>query len=322
MKELKEKYSVIIDDRDGQIPSSAIIGKVGDAGGTIFGGYGNFYEVAPSCVEFKSRWGDIGSTETKEWVGKGKNNTQILCNLYKDTKKTNSAALKCLNFRYNNFSDWFLPSIDELDLMYKQLKNINSLDFHNEWYWSSSDLNIKNDYRAWNYNFLYGIKSVYYTNKSLWVRPVRNYDLRLNFARKYFIRRFQVLNVINGSEYSLVDDEGNIKKICFEFHYTQPPQKGDCIIFSEDYHDPGYYYYATHESREILPETRALLNRKGRKTMALFGKKDLKTWEDIIKNIKAGYIGKKISTETIINLSEILIVERGNESIFLYRAYG
>jgi hypothetical protein len=42
-----------------------------------------------------------------------------------------------LNF--GGFNDWFLPSKDELDLMYKNLKVKGLGDFASSFYWSSSE---------------------------------------------------------------------------------------------------------------------------------------------------------------------------------------
>jgi hypothetical protein len=49
-----------------------------------------------------------------------------------------TAAQFCGDLEYGGYDDWFLPSGDELDLMYKNLKAKKLGDFDNAWYWSSS----------------------------------------------------------------------------------------------------------------------------------------------------------------------------------------
>jgi hypothetical protein len=48
------------------------------------------------------------------------------------------AAQLCAAFEAGGFKDWFLPSKDELDLMYKNLKPKGLGSFKQSWYWSSS----------------------------------------------------------------------------------------------------------------------------------------------------------------------------------------
>jgi hypothetical protein len=52
---------------------------------------------------------------------------------------TGSAAKICLDLNDGVYSDWFLPSIDEIDLMYYRLKYSDIGDFTEENYWSSSE---------------------------------------------------------------------------------------------------------------------------------------------------------------------------------------
>jgi hypothetical protein len=48
------------------------------------------------------------------------------------------AARLCEAFTNNGYKDWFLPSQDELKLMYKNLNEKGLGSFINDWYWSSS----------------------------------------------------------------------------------------------------------------------------------------------------------------------------------------
>jgi hypothetical protein len=49
-----------------------------------------------------------------------------------------TAAQFCGDLEYGGYDDWFLPSGDELDMMYKNLKVKGLGGFGNGWYWSSS----------------------------------------------------------------------------------------------------------------------------------------------------------------------------------------
>lgn len=120
------------------------IGDKGPAGGWIFydkGSYSDgwrYLEVAPDD-QGGADWGcsdkSISGAQGKA-IGTGKSNTQAII---KSCGEENIAAKLCTEYRGGGKSDWFLPSKDELDLMYKNL-SINGVGcFDDYYYWSSSE---------------------------------------------------------------------------------------------------------------------------------------------------------------------------------------
>ena len=83
------------------------------------------------------------------------------------------AAKKCLDYSYGGYDDWFLPSKDEVNLMYQNLHKRGLGSFANSDYWSSSE---NGDYYAWKQDFVYGAEfdgNYYHRNNNLYVRAVR-----------------------------------------------------------------------------------------------------------------------------------------------------
>jgi hypothetical protein len=159
------------------------VGGAGPTGGLVFYDHGfateegwRYLEAAPVGAEFKAEWGaygkDVKGTETK--VGSGKRNTELIIAFLKETGETGKAAQMCASLNINGRKDWFLPSRDELNFMYENLKRKGIGNFSNEWYWSSSqDGSYDGDY-AWGQDFDDGYQS--YTsgkNITLSVRAVR-----------------------------------------------------------------------------------------------------------------------------------------------------
>ena len=158
------------------------IGDTGPAGGIVFyrGSFGNgwhYLEAAPASTEWRSKeWGgygtNVGGTSTK--IGSGKSNTAKIIAKYGNAepydKKTDYAAKLCADLTYGGFSDWFLPSKDDLDLMFKNLykKNIGGFDAY--YYWSSSEYS---SYGAWRQYFSDGSQYSYDKYTNLRVRAVR-----------------------------------------------------------------------------------------------------------------------------------------------------
>ena len=143
------------------------VGDTGPAGGIIFHDEGNssggwqYLEAAPVETEFKAEWGSYKILETKdkygqyereyisivdtsEAIGSGKRNTGIIVKHLQELGETGRAAQVPVNLNYGGFSDWFLPSKDELNLMYQNLRQKEIGDFSNDWYWSSTEYNPYN----------------------------------------------------------------------------------------------------------------------------------------------------------------------------------
>tara|TARA_B100001287_G_C22684088_1_gene532222 strand:+ start:3309 stop:4487 length:1179 start_codon:yes stop_codon:yes gene_type:complete len=120
------------------------IGEPGPAGGIIFynkldstGGW-NFLEIFSTDVVELLPWSEtVLSVNTSTEIGIGHDNTESIY----DSQAENIAyaARFCLDFSSNGASDWFLPSRDELLLVYNNLF-INGLGGFNNGnsYWSSS----------------------------------------------------------------------------------------------------------------------------------------------------------------------------------------
>ena len=110
----------------------------------------------------------IGSTSQALGTGLANSNA-IIASFWHE----GSAAQICLDYNDGTYSDWYLPSIVELDLMYSHLKSQGSGGFANATYWSSSEVTSSG---AWLYDF-YIYVGEGYTEKSvnLYVRSIRTF---------------------------------------------------------------------------------------------------------------------------------------------------
>ena len=148
--------------------------------GFIFGLYrksGN--ENSFLYVNGKTSYSEKDCTGTA--VGTGKKNTELLVkamgkSAYTDSIRADTtsvyAAKLCSDLVFNGFDDWFLPSMDELNLMYTNLEKAGRGGFASDYYWSSSEGNY--DARgAWVQSFssVLQINDIRY--RSYRVRPVR-----------------------------------------------------------------------------------------------------------------------------------------------------
>jgi hypothetical protein len=159
------------------------IGDNGPAGGLIFydkGSYSDgwrFLEAAPASTEWaRKEWGDddvdrVRGTGTD--IGKGQSNTTKIIAI-QGTEYAYYAAQLCDALHEGGYSDWFLPSKDELNLMYTNLKLYGVGGFTNGSYWSSSE-HFKHNCNAWTQSFGHtGSQSFISKGKNYeWVRAAR-----------------------------------------------------------------------------------------------------------------------------------------------------
>lgn len=159
---------------------------------STMGGYSNGTKYFIFGYFWKSSTGAYVSLGTKQGIGEGFGNTNILVGNMKESACTsyfsktdttpNYAARLCDVLEYKvkgkRFDNWFLPSKDELNLMYKNLHEQGQGSFANNYYWSSSEYD---KCAAWRQNFddgsqYYGIGFQYKIDRSsdeIRVRPVR-----------------------------------------------------------------------------------------------------------------------------------------------------
>jgi TolB-like protein len=126
------------------------VGDFGPAGGWIFYDKGRvingwrYLEAAPAETEFTAYWWgfwDETVGKTAAAIGTGKRNTELIVGFLRGhrTVALVSAAEGCDTLVFEGYDDWFLPSKDELDLMYKNLKAKGLGEFSDTWYWSSTE---------------------------------------------------------------------------------------------------------------------------------------------------------------------------------------
>ena len=123
------------------------VGARGPAGGIIVydkgtpdGGW-QYLEAAPGDLPevpwFNGKDGvETGAVGTS--VGTGKANTEAILGTL---GPGNYAASACAGYTGGGFSDWFLPSKDELALVRQALRTVNGELFSVAYYWSSSEYN-------------------------------------------------------------------------------------------------------------------------------------------------------------------------------------
>jgi hypothetical protein len=150
---------------------------IGDAyqGGIIFyldGNGGGLIAAPINSMSAMNGWGCKGtaiSGADGKVIGSGAQNT---IDIEAGCSTQWIAADICSNFARDGYSDWFLPSIYELNEMFVNLDQQGIGDFVDEIYWSSSEIDNNN---AWGQDFGYGFQysSPYDKNDYGYVRAIR-----------------------------------------------------------------------------------------------------------------------------------------------------
>jgi hypothetical protein len=125
----------------------------------------------------------IGASAQSTWDGLSNSNAIVAQSGF-----TNGAAKTCLDLTTGSKSDWYLPAVDELSLIWKNRFNVNKtlsgnssfgtilgatqIDY--DYYWSSTEFNNSN---AWGFSFYDGVTNA--TNKvgTYYVRAVRKFSI-------------------------------------------------------------------------------------------------------------------------------------------------
>lgn len=121
-------------------PCHYAVGDTGPAGGIVFhvtAGGMHGMEAAPEDQSANAKWGCIGTAIEGARGGNGAANTAAIVAKCADA---GTAAAIASAYTLNDYSDWFLPSKDELALMYAQRNLIDG--FVSSFYWSSSEFGI------------------------------------------------------------------------------------------------------------------------------------------------------------------------------------
>ncbi|TVQ41632.1 MAG: hypothetical protein EA384_00035, partial [Spirochaetaceae bacterium] len=138
------------------------IGDIGPAGGIVFHDSNDYsdgwryLEAAPASTEWVLKvWGGYGTLVggTATAIGTGAANTQAIVG---KLGEGDYAAKLCADLSYGGYSDWFLPSLYELDLMYQNLHLQGIGGFMSAHYWSSSESTA---HYALNQHFFFALPS-------------------------------------------------------------------------------------------------------------------------------------------------------------------
>jgi hypothetical protein len=128
---------------------------------------------APSDQSRSAEWGCAGkaiSGADGTSIGTGNQNTTDIVN---GCATTGIAAKICYDLVLNGYSDWYLPSIDELNLMYTNLRKNGFGGFSNYDYWSSTE---RSDNNAWGRGFsASGVQSSNGKISLFYVRAIREF---------------------------------------------------------------------------------------------------------------------------------------------------
>ncbi len=164
------------------------IRSIGPAGGYVFYDKGNssngwrYLEVAPNDISTAAEWGCNGSTISgvSNIVGTGFSNTNLIL---LNCSTPGIAARVCDQATINGYSDWYLPSKGDFDLIYQNLhlqglgnfiNNTgpnNSVKMYNR-YWTSSQVSLPN---GWAQDFSPYYQQVNSKSEPSRVRPIRQF---------------------------------------------------------------------------------------------------------------------------------------------------
>ena len=184
--------AISVEDLAAQIGGSSYTYEIGEyvpsEGGIIFhryleAGFQNYLVIPIVDQSISQIWSNIdsvliGPSAQSTWDGLSNSNAIV-----GQVGHTNSAAQLCLNLVTGGQSDWYLPSVDELSLLWHNRFNVNKslstilgsdLFTPQTTYWSSTESNYMDGYHFF---FYYGFASAEYKGTTNYVRAVRTFTI-------------------------------------------------------------------------------------------------------------------------------------------------
>jgi hypothetical protein len=140
------------------------IGGAGPGGGFVFYDKGSasdgwqYLEVAPASTEWRRKLRGAGGEyfgTSSTSIGSGKTNTATMVAKLLERNEDDTAAQLCDGLIFGGKDDWFLPSKDELNEIYKNLaaKGKGDFDLTAGSFMSSSEVN---EHHVWHQDFSTG----------------------------------------------------------------------------------------------------------------------------------------------------------------------
>ena len=164
-------YNASANTDDGSCIYPPFSGAIGDTyqGGIVFwlDGNGGGLIAAPTDQPSFAEWGCYGNTTGADGTAIGTGNQNTI-DIEAGCTTAGIAADICANLTLGGYSDWFLPSKDELNEMYLNKAAIGG--FFNNLYWSSTEFD---SYNAWSQDFFNGYQFNYSKYFDFNVRAVR-----------------------------------------------------------------------------------------------------------------------------------------------------
>ena len=153
------------------VPSSLVGAEIG--GGKSFYSGATFLLVASNFDQSSGgTWGCSGTLigNTLPDLGVGDSNT---ISIISNCTESNIAAKICSELDLNGYTDWYLPSKDELKEMYSKRESIGGFAT-NDWqyYWSSTE---SGSTKAWAYSFKYNAEFIESKTSQFNIRAIRKF---------------------------------------------------------------------------------------------------------------------------------------------------